>query len=190
MEPRWKSSHRLSANPVGTARSSAILIYLCDWTRKRAVRIHSAQEIAELTDHLNFAIHKSVAGDYMVLPLYHLLWQEPIPYINQISVAKREIFGHPFWLIFDSFFEPFLGRQFPTPEMSFSSAVWHPNLVPKTAPKYLQNRDPEIQIQPVICVLENGVRPVRGSRKWSKNGPTMVQKESTLRYSFQLIWWV
>ena len=63
-----------------------------------------------------------------------------------------------------------MGRQFPTPEMSFSSAVWHPKLVPKTGPKRVQNRDPEMPIQPVICVLENGVRPVRGSQKWSTNG--------------------
>ena len=81
------------------------------------------------------------------------------------------LFGHPFGVIFDSFFEPFLGRQFPTPEMSFSSAVWHPKLVPKTGPKRVQNRDTEMPMQPVICVPEKGVCPVRGSQKWLQNDP-------------------
>ena len=94
------------------------------------------------------------------------------------------ILGDPFGLIFDSFFEPFLGRQFPTPEMSFSSAVWHPKLVPKTGPKRVQNRDPEMPMKAVICVLENGLRPVRGSQKWLKNDPKMVQKASRFEVRF------
>ena len=103
---------------------------------------------------------------------------------GRLAWQKPTLFGHRFGVIFDSFFEPFLGRQFPTPEMSFSSAVWHPKLVPKTGPKRVQNRDPEMPMKPVICVLENGVRPVRGSQKLLKNDPKMVQKASVLGVLF------
>ena len=49
--------------------------------------------------------------------------------------------------------------------------IWYPKLIPKTAQKRVGNRDPENAIQPVICVPENGVCPVRGSQKWLKNDP-------------------
>ena len=69
-----------------------------------------------------------------------------------------------FWTIFgSSIFDPQNCR--------FLMGIWCPKWVPKAAQKRVRNRDPENAIQPVICVPENGVCPVRGSQKWLKNGP-------------------
>ena len=92
-------------------------------------------------------------------------------YIREIRIAKVRIFGthlEPFlmlfWAIFgSSIFEP--------QNWQFLMGICHPKLVPKTGPKRVQNRDTEMPIQPVICVLKNGVRPVRGCPKWLKNVP-------------------
>jgi hypothetical protein len=92
-------------------------------------------------------------------------------YIREISLKKVHLFGHPFGVIFDSFLDPFLGRQFPTPEMSFYNGDLAPKIDPKNCSKTARNRDPENAIQAVICVPENGVCPVRGSQKGLKNDP-------------------
>ena len=105
-------------------------------------------------------------------------------YTHKISLKKVHLFGHPFGVIFDSFLDPFLGRQFPTPEMSFYNGDLAPKIDPKNCSKTARNRDPENAIQPVICVLENGVRLVRGSQKLLKNDPKMVQKASVLGVLF------
>ena len=55
--------------------------------------------------------------------------------------------------------------------MPVSNGIWCPKWVPKSAQKRVRNGDPENAIQPVICVPENGVCPVRGSQKWFKNDP-------------------
>ena len=53
-------------------------------------------------------------------------------------------------------------------------------MVTKEVQKRIQNRDPEMPIQPVICVPENGVLPVRGSQKWSKNDPKNAPKKEPI----------
>ena len=58
--------------------------------------------------------------------------------------------------------------------------IWHPKMVPKTAPKRVQNRDPKNLTKTVICVLKNGVCPVRGSHKWLKNGPKNGPKKESI----------
>ena len=96
-------------------------------------------------------------------------------YIREISIAKMRIFGAPFGAIVDAFLSHFRVANFHTQKCQFlpigggfgNSKMW----IPKNAPKrvgfgYLKNA-----IQPVICVPENGVCPVRGCPKWLKNDP-------------------
>ena len=92
-------------------------------------------------------------------------------YIRQIRIAKVRILGTHFWCFFDAFLSLFGSSIFDPQNCQFLMGIWHPKLIPKTAQKRVRNRDPENAIQPVICVPENGVCPVRGSQKWLKNDP-------------------
>ena len=67
-------------------------------------------------------------------------------YIREISIAKVRILGHPFGAIFDAFLSHFRVANFHPQKCQFIIGIWHPKLVPKTVPKCLQNRDPEIPI--------------------------------------------
>ena len=91
--------------------------------------------------------------------------------MDQIRIAKVRIFGthlEPFLMLFWTIFGSSI---FDPQNCQFLMGIWYPKLIPKTAQKRVGNRDPENAIQPVICVPENGVCPVRGSQKWLKNDP-------------------
>ena len=58
--------------------------------------------------------------------------------------------------------------------------IWHPKLATKKVQKRIQNRDPENLTKTVICVLKNGVRPVRESQKWLKNDSKNARKKEPI----------